>query len=152
MSTEKSDLEKIKSFIINLSEKVNQYKLRNLLILTAAVTLGLSTCMRNIPVAEYDCSDKGDSVAKMIISCEEQKTNAQIKEMEMELEEKKLDARTKLEKIVEVIRMVNWENAEDRQSFLKSLSSESMRSLKAIAMRKSCSEQMIESMCRVVKK
>lgn len=152
MSTEQNDLEKIKAFILKLSEKVNQYKLRNLLILTAAIFLGLSTCVRNIPVAEYDCSDKGDSVAKMIIACEEQKTNDKIKEMEMELEEKKLDSRTKLEKIIEVIKMVNWENADDRQAFLKSLSSESLKSLKAISIGKSCSEQMIESMCKVVKK
>lgn len=147
-----SDLEKFKSLIIKISDKVNQYKLRNLLIIIAASTLAASICIRNIPITEYDCSDKGDSVAKMIISCEEQRTNEKIKKMEIELEEKKLDARNEFEKLVAVIKAVNWEDPNSRSSFLRTLSSKSLSKMELLTKRNSCSEQMIESMCKVVKK
>lgn len=135
----------MKNLIVEINKKINEYGLKNILIITTFIFTGLIVYGANRKVVKYDCSSKSETVAKMILACEQQRISERIREQELDLERYKQDQEYELTELRETL--AKLKNPEEflNQSKLK------MTALKEkLITEDSCARSMIESMCPVV--
>lgn len=135
----------MKEFINKVNEKITEYGLRNILIILTITFVGLITYGTNRKVSGYDCSSKSETVAKMILTCEQQRISERIKEQELDLERYKQDQEYELQELRETLSKLKNPEEFLNQSKLK------MTALKQkLISEESCAKSMIESMCPLV--
>lgn len=137
----------MKQLIDQINQKINEYGLKNILLILTFVITGLVVYGANRKVVKYDCSSKSEAVAKMILACEQQRISERIREQELELEKYKQDQEYELNELKETLSKLKNPEEFLNQSKLK------MVALKETLIKEeSCAQSMIESMCPVVSK
>lgn len=136
--------------IINLvNYKIEQYSLKKILIIIGVFWAGLIVFRASAPVITYDCSEKAEIVSQKILACEQQKIDERIKEKELELDKFKVEKNYEIAEFKAFLKTVDFKDPGKTTKRLKdNLNSYTQRLEK---MNDSCSEKMIESMCKIVK-
>ena len=141
-----SNSNEMKELVNKINNKIQEYKLQNILLIIGVFFTGIITYSIVVPEKGYDCSGKGEVVVDKIMQCEQMIVNERIKEKELELEKYKVSQNYKLESLKLTLQKMDFKNP---QQVLKQLEA-SAKSLELIALKKSCQEQVMEAMCPMV--
>ena len=137
----------MKELIDVVNKKITQYGLKNILLIFTFVIIGVSVYGANKKIVKYDCSSKSEAVAKMILTCEQQRISERIREQELELEKYKQDQEYELQELKETLSKLK-----NPEEFLNQSKLKMMALKEKLITEQSCAKSMIESMCPLVTK